>query len=41
MVKDSKTGDFGNYDFWRKHQNSEWKTILTRVVLRAKAREKK
>ena len=28
MVKDSKTGDFGNYDFSRKNQNFEWKTTL-------------
>ena len=28
MVKDSNTGDFGNYDFSRKNQNFEWKTTL-------------
>ena len=30
MVKDSKTSDFGNYDFSRKNQNFEWKTNLTK-----------
>ena len=29
MVKDSKTDDFGNYDFSRKNQNFEWRTTLT------------
>ena len=28
MIKDSKTGDFGNCDFLRKNQNLEWKTTL-------------
>ena len=31
MVKDSKTGDFGNYDFSRKNQNFEWKTTLIKI----------
>ena len=30
MVKDTKPGDFGNYDFSRKNQNFEWKTTLKR-----------
>ena len=30
MVKDSKTGDFGNYDFSRKNPNFEWKSTLSR-----------
>ena len=29
MVKDSKTSDFGNYDFCaKKNQSFEWKTTL-------------
>ena len=33
MVKDSKTGDFGNYDFsQKKNQNFEWKTTLSRIT---------
>ena len=35
MVKDSKTGDFGNYDFSRKNQNFEWKTTLKAKFLEA------
>ena len=36
MVKDSKTGDFGNYDFSRKNQNFEWKTTLKYSSLKLK-----
>ena len=35
MVKDSKTGDFGNCDFSRKNQNFGWKTTLTYFCLPA------
>ena len=28
MVKNSKIGDFGNYDFSQKNKNFEWKTTL-------------
>ena len=28
MVKESKTGDLGNYDFSRNNQNVYWKTTL-------------
>ena len=31
MLKDSKTGAFGNYEFWRKYQNFAWKTTLIPV----------
>ena len=33
MVKDSKTGEFGNYDCLRKNQNFEWKTTLIKWTL--------
>ena len=29
MVKDSETGEFGNYDFSQKNQNFEWKTMMS------------
>ena len=37
MVKDSKTGDFGNDNFSRKNQNFEWKTTLRRDVLQTRS----
>ena len=32
MFKDSKTDDFGNYNFSQKNQNSEWKTTLATIL---------
>ena len=43
MVKDSKTGDFGNCDFSRKNQNFEslWKTTLIRLDIHVKSEGRK